>query len=140
MTIDPTWRSVIVVDPALGLGFLANTVATIGIGLGAALPGLGNTVLTDAHGRSIHNSANRPVPILQGEPDVIRAILLKAMPTPAEARLVAFPRFARSLHAFTDYEAQFPSRDLANEAIEGLGLAGPEKWIKSLTGSLKLLR
>jgi hypothetical protein len=32
------------------------------------------------------------------------------------------------------------SIDIATETIEGLGLAGPEKWVKSLTGSLKLLR
>ena len=36
--------------------------------------------------------------------------------------------------------AQFAARDIATETIEGLGLAGPEKWVKSLTGSLKLLR
>ena len=27
-----------------------------------------------------------------------------------------------------------------DEEIDGLGLAGPSAWIKSLTGSLKLLR
>jgi hypothetical protein len=37
-------------------------VATIGIGIGAAQPAFGGVVLTDAAGRSIHNSADRPVP------------------------------------------------------------------------------
>ena len=135
-----TQRIAIIVDPTLPLGFLANTVATIAVGIGAAQPIFGNTVLTDAAGRSIHNSANRPVPILQATPEVIRSLLLKALPAPGEARVVAFPEFARSLHAFADYQEQFPTRDLASEAIVGLGIAGPEKWVKSLTGSLKLLR
>lgn len=110
-------RIAIIVDPTLPLGFLANTVATIAVGIGAAQPIFGNTVLTDVAGRSIHNSADRPVPILQASPDLIRSLLLKAFPTPSEARVVAFPEFARSLHAFADYQAQFPTRDLAVERI-----------------------
>jgi hypothetical protein len=137
---SPDKRIAIIVDPALGLGFLANTVATIAIGIGAAMPGFGDTTLKDADGRAVKNSADRPVPILQAPADTIRSLLLRAVPMPAGAIVVPFPQFARSLHAFADYQAQFPSRDLASETIEGLGLAGPEKWVKSLTGSLKLLR
>lgn len=133
-------RIAIIVDPTLPLGFLANTVATVAVGIGAAQPIFGNTVLTDAAGRSIHNSADRPVPILQAPPEVIRSLLLKSFPTPSEARVIAFPEFARSLHAFADYQAELPNRDLAVETIVGLGICGPEKWVKSLTGSLKLLR
>ena len=51
-----------------------------------------------------------------------------------------FPQFARSLHDFAAYQAQFAMCDLATETIEGVGFAGPEKWVRSLTGSLKLLR
>ena len=134
------YRIAIIVDPALPLGFLANTVATIAVGIGAAQPIFGNTVLTDATGRSIHNSANRPVPILQASPELIRSLLLKSFPAPSEARVIPFPEFARNLHAFADYQEQFPTRDLANETIVGLGISGPEKWVKSLTGNLKLLR
>jgi len=137
---SPDKRIAIIVDPALGLGFLANTVATIAIGMGAAMPGYGDTTLKDVDGRAVKNSADRPVPILQAPADTIRSRLLRAVPVPAGAIVVPFPQFARSLHAFADYQAQFPSRDLASETIEGLGLAGPEKWVKSLTGSLKLLR
>lgn len=134
-----THRIAIVVDSTLPLGLLANTVATIAIGLGAAVPAFGNTVLIDANGRSTHNSADRPVPILQASAEEIRVLLLRALPAPECARLVPFPQFARSLHSFTDYQEQFPTRDLAVETIEGLGLAGPEKWVKSLTGNLRLL-
>ena len=134
------YRIAIIVDPTLSLGFLANTVATIAVGIGAAQPIFGNTVLTDAAGRSIHNSANRPVPILQASPDMIRSLLLKSVPTPSDARVVPFPEFARNLHAFVEYQEQFPTRDLATETIVGLGISGPEKWVRSLTGNLKLLR
>lgn len=137
---DPDLRIAVIVDPALAPGLLANTVATIAIGIGAAQPGLGNTALTDAAGRVVRNSADRPVPILQAPEATIRALLLRALPVPDGAVVVPFPRFARSLHAFADYRAAFPTRDLAQEVLDGLGLAGPDQWVRSLTGSLRLLR
>ena len=134
-------RIAIVVDPTLAIGLIANTVATIAVGLGAVEPAFGNVTLTDAAGRLIKNSANRPVPILQAPAEAIRATLLRAlMPTREGKIVIPFPRFARSMHDFAAYQAQLAARDLATETIEGIGLAGPEKWLKSLTGSLKLLR
>ena len=60
------------------------------------------------------------------------------MPAPDGAILVPFPRFARNIHRFADYLAEFPQRDLQGEVIEGRGLAGPAKWVKSLTGDLRI--
>jgi hypothetical protein len=133
-------RIAIVVDPSLAIGLIANMVATIAVGLGAAEPAFGNVTLTDAAGRLIKNSADRPVPIMQAPAEAIRAILLRALPARKGEIVVPFPQFARSLHDFAVYQAQLATRDLAAETIEGLGLAGPEKWVKSLTGSVKLLR
>lgn len=139
-TATAVGRLAIIVDPTLPVGLLANTVATIGAGIGAVVPALGGTVLTDIAGRSVHNSAALPAPILQATPEAIRAVLLKALPAPDGATVVAFPQFARAIHRFADYLALFPSRDLSAEIIDGIGLAGPERWVRSLTGSLKLLR
>ena len=135
----PDSRLAIVVNPELPPGLLANTVGAIGIGLGARLPWLGNRPLTDADGRTIDDSSILPVPILSASPEAIRALMLKAMPRGDNA-LVVFPAFSRALHDYLEYEAQLPGRQLASEAIDGVGLCGPAKWVKSLTGSLRLLR
>ncbi|WP_117191069.1 DUF2000 domain-containing protein [Rhizobium terrae] len=133
-------RLAIIVNPALPLGLIANTVGNISIGLGARMPVLAARKLTDRENRVIDTSSNRPIPVLQAEGDVIRATMLKALTQPGERAVVAFPAFARPLHDYREYEAGFPDRDLAEEVIDGLGLAGPSKWVRSLTGSLKLLR
>ncbi|MEQ1405734.1 DUF2000 domain-containing protein [Neorhizobium sp. Rsf11] len=133
-------RLAIIVNPALPLGLLSNTVAAISIGLGASMPELAARRLTDRENRTIDISSNRPVPILQADTEAIRSLLLRALAQPEERAVVPFPAFARALHDYRDYEASFPGRNLAEEAIDGLGLAGPSKWIRSLTGSLKLLR
>ena len=137
---DQDLRIAVVVDPSLPIGLIANTVAVVGIGLGSALPAIAGAVLVDADSRSVRTSANRPVPVLQATPEAIAILLARALPMPEGAVVVPFPRFARDLHRFEDYLSEFASRTLANEAIDGLGLCGPEKWVRSLTGSLKLLR
>lgn len=138
--MQPDNRLAIVVNPELPLGLLANTVGAIGIGLGARLPWLGNRPLTDADGRVIDDSSILPVPILAATSDVIQALMQKAMPRADDRALVVFPAFSRVLHDYREYEALLPDKHLADETIDGLGLCGPAKWVKSLTGSLRLLR
>ena len=133
-------RIAIIVNPDLPLGFLANTVGAIGIGLGARLPQLGAARLTDCDGKTIDISSNLPVPILQAAPEAISAVLARALPIPEHGALVPFPAFARALHDYAEYEASFPERHLGEEPIDGLGIAGAAKWVRSLTGALKLLR
>lgn len=114
-------RVAIVVDPSLPVGLLANTVATISIGIGAAEPGLGNILLTDADGRAVKTSANCPVPILQASSDAIKVLLIKALPAPEGGFVVPFPSFARKLHLFEDYAEEFPRRKLAEANIRRAG-------------------
>lgn len=133
-------RLAVVVDPTLPLGFLANTVATISVGLGAARPGLGAVRLTDATGLCYATSADRPVPILQADGATLTDIVERTASRQSDVTLVLFPAFARELHGFPDYQASVPTRDLRGGKLDGLGICGPAKLVKSLTGSLKLLR
>lgn len=129
----------VIVDPELAPGLMANTVAVIAAGLGARVPGVGGVTLTDAAGVTYSNSADRPIAVLQAGPDQMRSVMQKAA---AEAAIVPviFPAFARALHSFSDYAALVPDTDLANAKIDGIGLAGPKKAVRSITGALKLLR
>ena len=133
-------RLAIIVNPELSLGLLANTVGAISIGLGAKLPFIAARQLVDKTGVAIDISSDRPVPILQADAETIRAIAIKAAVFEERQAVVAFPAFARSLHVYAEYETAFPEKELATEVIDGLGIAGPSKWVRSLTGSLKLLR
>lgn len=134
-------RIAIVVNPTLPVGLLANTIATIGIGLGAGQPAFGNAELRDRPGLAYLTSANRPVPVLQAASDAMQALMIKASSSRAtDSNLVLFPAFARKLHSFNDYRNAISVRDLKEEQIDGIGLYGPTRWIRSLTGSLKLLK
>ncbi|MEJ5899369.1 DUF2000 domain-containing protein [Ochrobactrum teleogrylli] len=133
-------RFAVIVNPDLARGLLANTVAAISIGLGTRLPQAAARQLVDRSGVAIDISSDRPVPILQADAETIRAILLKSAAHEDREAVVAFPAFARAMHVYAEYETTIPNRDLAAEVIDGVGIAGPAKWVRSLTGSLKLLR
>ncbi|WP_193588428.1 DUF2000 domain-containing protein [Yersinia hibernica] len=133
-------RVAIIVNPELPLGLIANTTSAVGIGLAAKFPQLAGAVLSDSAGKEIDVSSKLPVPILQANASQMREILLKAWAASHERAIVPFPAFARTMHSFQDYEEAFALRSLADEPLDGLGLVGPEKWVRSLTGALKLLR
>ncbi|EIC84308.1 DUF2000 domain-containing protein [Serratia sp. M24T3] len=133
-------RIAVIVNPELPVGLLANTSSAVAIGLAAKFPMLAGEQLADIEGKAVDVSSKLPVPILQATAEQIQAILHKAMQAGGEVAIVPFPAFARAMHSFEDYRQAFPARNLSLETLDGLGLAGPEKWVKSLTGSLKLLR
>ncbi|CAM3858740.1 DUF2000 domain-containing protein [Rahnella bruchi] len=135
-----TLRVAIILNPELPTGLLANTAGVIGIGLAANFPMLAGISLTDAQGVTTDSISKYPLPILQATPDHIKALMFKALDAAGERSVVPFPSFARTMHQFEQYEMTFPLRDLYDEVLDGVGLVGAEKWIKSLTGNLKLLR
>ena len=131
----------VILNPDLPIGLIANTAAVISIGLGAATPGVGKAELQDKTGFRFSISADRPVPILQASRETLQIFRIKSAETrPQSGNLVVFPEFARRLHNFEDYLATLPDRDLNGENLDGIGLLGPSKWVKSITGNLKLLR
>jgi hypothetical protein len=128
-----------VVDPTLSRGLLGNTVAALAIGMGAATPRLGGRRMTDGSGIEVYPSATVPVPVLQADSSLLRQLFLRAVSGGENTALVAFPAFARSMHDFASYQVEFARRNMAEEQLHGIGLAGPRKWVASITGSLKLL-
>ncbi|WP_186379115.1 DUF2000 domain-containing protein [Yersinia frederiksenii] len=140
MAVVEQMRIAIIVNPELPVGLIANTTGAVGIGLAAKFPQLAGMTLSDAAGKEIDVSSKLPVPILQANASQMREVLLKALALTDERAIVPFPAFARAMHSFQDYEVAFPLRSLIDEQLDGLGLVGPEKWVRSLTGSLKLLR
>jgi len=140
MTMNHEWRIALIVNPALPLGEISNTVAVLSVGIGAACPFLAGKRLCDGAELGFHSCANRPVPVLAADHDRLCEIATKVFEASADYVVVPFPRFARSVHSFDAYEADLRQRRIVDEPLDGLALAGPGKFIRSLTGSLKLLR
>jgi hypothetical protein len=134
------WRVAIVLDAKLPPGRLANAAAVIAVGLGAALPALGGTHAQDRYGRVGSGCSRLPIPVLEADESQRIALLAKIFPLPDGAVAVPFPAFAAAVHDHAEYLAALAERDLAAGPLIGLGVAGPTRWVRSLTGSFRLLR
>jgi len=134
------YRVAIVINPALPLGLVANTAATLAAGLGARHPQLLGGQLAEGSGLLLDLSAKLPVPILQADANSLQSLWQRSEGANAIKAVAVFPAFARQLHNFDDYRQLLPERRLAEEALDGIAFCGPKKWVTSLTGALKLLR
>ena len=130
---------VVVVDAGLPRGVLADTVAAISIGLGAASPISGGEPLEDCDHQQVHAVSERGVPVLGAGQSVLGNALRGALPTPGGGVVAPFPVFARRIRTFEEYRDSLTERHLKDEPLAGLGLIGPERWVRSSTGSLGLL-
>lgn len=129
----------IVVDPSLSPGRTANAAAVVAIGLGSAAPQLAGRRLVDADGLASDAISLVPVPILQADPGRFAVLLDRALPALDSCHVVLFPAFSAAIQDPSVYLAEAANRRLTIEAYVAVGLAGPKKWVRSLTGSLKLL-
>lgn len=133
-------RIAVVVDPGVPLGVLANAVGVVAAGLGAALPALAGEPLQDAAGRRFMASARVPMPVLQATPSALMKLMDAAATAEGLDALVVFPCFAREIHDFATYRATLATRDLADEPLAAVGLAGRADVVKALTRRHSLLR
>ena len=133
-------RVAVVLEAGLPAGRSANVAAVLSAGAAAAVHGLGGEPLVDARGRRTAGCARVPIPILQAPPQRLRELVARAYPAPDGAALVVFPVLAETVHHYAAYVELVKCRDLGEEPLRGVALAGPETWVRSLTGSLALLR
>jgi len=94
-------RLAIIVNPDLSPGHLANTIAAVSIGMGAAMPALGGRRLTDRQEATIDISSNMPVPVLQADSRTIGTLLAKTLPRQDGRVIVALPTTRRPSRSAT---------------------------------------
>ncbi|MEY8709217.1 hypothetical protein A9B99_00705 [Mangrovibacter phragmitis] len=130
----------VVVNPALSAGLLANTVGTLATGLGSRFPALSAGQVSDQTGLWFDTSSRLPMPVLQADADTLQLLLQRCQQRDSRTALVVYPAFARDIQQIETYLTEVARRDLSAEPLDGIALCGPRKWVRSLTGSLKLLR
>jgi hypothetical protein len=126
----------VILDDQLAPGLAANAAAVVAMTLGARAPGLIGEDYADATGSTHPGLITTGLPILRAPGAQLRE--LRARAVAASVGVIGFPVNG---HQTNDYEA-FRSMvaSVESPAYLGLALYGPGKTIRSLTGSLALLR
>lgn len=141
MDIQQTDKCVIILDENLPVGLIANTAAILGITLGQVRPDIVGPDIPDRSGNIHRGITALPVPILRGDPAMIKELRVRLYdPEFAEVAVVDFSELAQTCNHYREYMEKLARNDTADLTYIGLGLCGPKKKINKLTGGIPLLR
>ena len=133
-------RACIALRAGLPVGHAANVAACIAAGLAHGAEGLAGQALCDADGRESLSSATLPIAILGADDAGLAALWRRAADAVPTGRCVLFPHYAQAMHGVEDYWAAHAAARHSEQPLLGIGLVGPQAWVRRLTGALPLLR
>jgi hypothetical protein len=132
----------IVLAGSLAPGQASNVAACIAAGLAAAKSDWAGKPLVDAAGLRSVSLSHLAITILRAEPATMSALAVQLThnPAPVGGTLSVFPAYAQAIHECSEYWNRHQLAAHSNEALLGIGFAGPKRWVNRLTGSLPLWR
>lgn len=141
--IQPSMGKVaIVLVDGLASGQACNVAACIAAGLAAAKSDWAGNPLVDSAGLRSVSSSHQAITILRAEAATMKALVLQVThnAAPEGGVLSLFPAYAQAIHECSEYWNRHHAAIHSNEALLGIGFAGPKRWVSRFTGSLPLWR
>ena len=134
-------KCVMVIDENLPMGIIANTAAILGITLGKKRPYVVGCDVEDQSGGGHLGIVELPVPILKGNPGLIREIREKLyQPEFEDLTVVDFTDLAQSCKTYEEFMGKMAQASGDELNYFGLVICGSKKKVNKLTGSMPLLR
>jgi len=129
----------IILEEGLAPGFAANTAAVLALSLGKAFPELLDRDLKDKESSLHRGITNTALPILMLEAAAMKNFRQEALQC-SDLQLWDFNETAQKSRSYDEYAQKLLGQSAETLHFLGLALAGPEKSIKKLCGSLKLYK
>lgn len=134
-------KCVFVIDHTLPIGLIANTAAVLSLSLGQRNPELIGPDLMDKGGSMHAGITTIVMPVLKGDKDVIQNIFKKAkLLENSGMQVIDITDAAQTTKNYADYAQKLSEKSSDELRFLGICLYGPHSFVKSLTGSLSLLR
>lgn len=134
-------KCVLIINPELPTGLIANTAAILGITLGNRFNNIIGRDTVDASSQHHLGITSIPIPILKGTKDKIKELIEEIRVNyNEELTIVDFSETAQRCNDYESYVLQV--KGLTSDKFEylGIGIFGPKKIMNKLTGSMPLLR
>ncbi len=130
-----------VIDETLPLGMIANTAAVMSATIGKRFPDFIGPDVFDKDGNSHLGIIAIPIPILKGNPELLKA-LRERLYQPEFERLtvVDFSDAAQSCNTYDAFTAKMADAPEESLRYFGVAICGDKKLVNQLTGSMPLLR
>ena len=134
-------KCVMVIDPELPTGVIANTTAILGMTLGKRFPEQVGNDVTDASEKTHLGIVNVPVPILKGSRDALKKLRECLYSNEfSDLTVVDFSDVAQGCITYDEYISKAAEIPEENHAYLGVAIYGDKKKVNKLTGSMPLLR
>lgn len=134
-------KCVMVIDENLPMGIVSNTAAIMGITLGKHIPEVVGADVIDRTGNSHLGIIEFPVPILKGNPALIKELREKLyQPGYEEMIVVDFSDVAQSCKTYDEFTRKTSDVPEIDLQYFGIAICGNKKQVNKLTGSMPLLR
>ena len=133
-------KCVMVINEHLPIGLIANTSAVLALTIGNTIEDMIGDDVIDRDGQLHRGITKLSIPLLKGNPELIRSIRHTVSSNGGDVFWVDFCDVAQQCVDYADYTAkleQCPEEDLN---YLGIALYGPAKKINKLTGNIGLLR
>ncbi|MBK1837176.1 DUF2000 domain-containing protein [Azospirillum sp. YIM B02556] len=134
-------RCAFIIDHALPTGLIANTAAALSMTLGKARPDLVGCDLQDADGVGHPGITTIVMPILVADAGGLQALRRQAAELESDGlRVIGMTDVAQRAKSYDEYGRRLAATRQEELRYLGLCLHGPAALVRSLTGSLPLLK
>ena len=134
-------RCAFIIDRALPPGLIANTAAALSMTLGKLRPELVGCDLQDADGIGHPGLTTIVMPILVSDAEGLRALRRSAAEREADGLgVIGMTDVAQRAKSYDDFRQRLAATRQEELRYLGLCLHGPAALVRSLTGSLPLLK
>ena len=134
-------KCVVILDESLPLGVIANTAAILGVTMGMKMPGVVGCDVCDGAGRPHAGIIQFPIPILKGNPEILRELRAKLFEPPfSDLAVVDFTDLAQGCRTYGDFIGKMSACPPEDLQYMGIAVCGEKKKVAKLTGNLPLLR
>lgn len=130
-------KPVIILDETLPTGLKANFAAILGMSMGQLRPDLIGAETFTQDGEALAGITTVALPVLGTTATGLKALFSAAADLPLR---LAYMRAAFEARDYADYAARIAAAPLAGHAPQAILLAGPQKAVDRLCGSLPLVR
>lgn len=132
-------KCVLIIDPELPLGIIANTGAILGAALGKLHPEINGDDIVSQEGFLFPGIVNIPIPVLKSNAEKIAKIHSEASNTD-NISVIAFTDCAQTDKNYVEYTESIQKVQTQDIQFLGICLYGDKKKVNHFAGDLPLLR
>lgn len=133
-------KCVIVIDPELPIGVIANTAAILSMNIGKIMPEIIGAGHKDHAGDYHHGITTMPIPILKGSNKLLKEMRQIVKAHEPNLTVIDLITATQRTKSYADYVHQYQTTPIEQLEYLGLALCGEIKIVNKYTGSLGLLK